>query len=303
MKKKALSCPVCASVKVAQKYLIERHNFSVHACADCGSEFQYPLPKNADAFYDEGYYTGSANFSYQDERKAERFHNYVHFARLRTIQSAVGKKHLKLLDVGCAFGAFARAAAHFGEAYGLDVSQFAVQEGNKISQAMNSQARLFEGDLTHLPKTADAKHIFAAGSFSAITLIEVAEHLAEPRPALAAAYDLLAQGGVLVIQTANFEGLQARDAGSGYHYYLPGHLTYFTATGLRRLLSELGFREFKEFFPTDFPLWAKWRKAWGDVKRPGDLLRFWRMSVYHITSKFKRGGRPLTSSYVLYALK
>lgn len=303
MKTKAAVCPVCGSTKVAQKYRIDRHNFSVHACARCGSEFQYPLPKNADAYYDAGYYTGSASFSYQDERQAERYHNFVHFARLKTIRAVSGSQHFKLLDVGCAFGAFARAAANFGEAYGLDVSRFAIHEGNRISEQVNSSAILFQGDLTHLPKSAQAKQIFRPGSFSAITLIEVAEHLAEPRPALTAAYGLLAPGGVLVIQTANFEGLQAFDSGSAYHYYLPGHLTYFTASGLKHMLTEIGFREFREFFPTDFSLWAKWRKAWGDVKKPADLLRFWRMSVYHIKSKFKRGGRPLTSSYVLYAIR
>lgn len=303
MKNKQPVCPVCGSAEVAHKYRIDRHNFSVHACARCGSEFQYPLPRNADAYYDEGYYTGSASFSYQDERKVERYHNYVHFARLKTIRAVSRAPRLKLLDVGCAFGAFTRAAANFGEAYGLDVSKFAVNEGNLISGQANSSAILFQGGLTHLPKSTKAKQIFKPGSFSAITLIEVAEHLAEPRPALSAAYNLLAPGGVLVIQTANFEGLQAIQAGAGYHYYLPGHLTYFTASGLKHMLTEIGFREFREFFPTDFPLWAKWRKAWGDVKKPGDLLRFWRMSVYHMQSKFRRGGRPLTSSYVLYAIK
>ncbi len=303
MNKKAPTCPVCNSTSVAQKYRIERHDFAVQACADCGSQFQYPAPKNADAFYDEGYYTGKASFSYQDERRAERYHNFVHFARLKRIHRLTAWLKPKLLDVGCAFGAFARAAARFGEAYGLDVSKFAVNEGNKISEALQSPARLFEGNLTNLPKSKHAKQIFTPGSFSAITLIEVAEHLSEPRPAMAVAYNLLAPGGVLVIQTANFEGWQARRAGSAYHYYLPGHLTYFTATGLKRMLKEIGFREFTEFFPTDFPLWAKWRKAWGDVHQLRDLLRFWNMSVYHMKSKFTRAGYPLTSSYVLYARK
>jgi 2-polyprenyl-3-methyl-5-hydroxy-6-metoxy-1,4-benzoquinol methylase len=303
MKNKTVLCPVCGSADVAHKYRIERYHFSVHACARCGSQFQYPRPKNPDAYYNEAYYTGSASFSYQDERKAEHYHNFVHFARLKTIRSVLGELPLKLLDVGCAFGAFARAAARFGEAYGLDVSEFAVREGNKISKHMNSPAVLFQGDLLHLPKSAQAKRIFQPGSFSAITLIEVAEHLATPRQALAAAYQLLTPGGILVIQTANFEGQQALKAGAQYHYYLPGHLTYYTASGLKYMLAEIGFRQFREFFPTDFPLWAKWRKAWGEVTKPGDLLRFYRMSAYHIQSKFRRGGRPLTSSYVLYAIR
>lgn len=302
-------CPVCASAETAFKYGIARHGFDVFACAACKSEFQYPFPKNADAFYDEGYYTGAAAFNYQDERKKEYYHAFVHRARLKSIRrflnsdlSAFGIAGAKFLDVGCAFGALARAAATARfEAYGLDVSAYAVREGNKASEIAGNPARLFQGDLTHLPR--GQKKIFAPENFAAITLIEVAEHLKTPRIDLATAFDLLKPGGVLVIQTANFEGLQAVAGGSEYHYYLPGHLIYYTATGLKRMLSEIGFREFQDFYPVDFSLWAKWRKAWGDIHRIGDITRLWKMSLYHVKSKLRRNGQPLTSSYVLYARK
>lgn len=304
MKARKPSCPVCTHTETAFKYRIERHKFDVFICASCRSEFQHPFPKNADVFYDEDYYTGKAAFSYQDERQKEYYHSFVHRARLKTILGVVkgGEAPLKFLDVGCAFGAFARAAAASGfEAYGLDVSAFAVREGNKASEAAGNPAKLFEGNLSHLPPRE--KKIFARESFAAITLVEVAEHLKTPRTDLATAFSLLRPGGVLVMQTANFEGLQAVRGGSDYHYYLPGHLIYYTATGLKSMLSQIGFREFKEFFPVDFSLWAKWRKAWGDVHSISDLGRFWKMSLYHWKSKLRRNGRPLTSSYVLYARK
>jgi len=300
-------CPVCDSSETAFKYRIERHGFDVWQCNNCYSEFQHPLPQGANSYYSEGYYTGVAAFSYQDERRAEHYHNFVHRARLKSIQKfcrIANGNAAKFLDVGCAFGAFARAAADVGfAAYGLDVSAYAVKEGNKISTEVNPPAQLFLGDLTHLPRTPVAQKTFAPASFSVITLIEVAEHLATPRAAFAAAYKLLQPGGVLAIQTANFAGWQAIQGGAEYHYYLPGHLVYYTATGLKSMLSAIGFREFKEFFPVDFSLWAKWRKAWGDVRRLRDIARFWKMSLYHLQSKFQWRGRPITSSYVLYAKK
>ncbi|MBN8223172.1 MAG: class I SAM-dependent methyltransferase, partial [Spirochaetes bacterium] len=61
--------------------------------------------------------------------------------------------------------------------------------------------------------------------------------------------------------------------------------------------------EFQDFYPVDFSLWAKWRKAWGDIHRIGDMKRLWKMSLYHLKSKLRRNGKPLTSSYVLYARK
>ncbi|WP_157210337.1 class I SAM-dependent methyltransferase [Turneriella parva] len=298
------------------KYRIKRHGFDVFACADCHSEFQHPFPQNADAYYDEGYYTGTSAFNYQDERKQEYYHNFVHHARIKTIKrfcnggnspvtriNASVAQRPKLLDVGCAFGTFVRAAAKSFEATGLDVSGFAVDEGNKINAAQNNPARLWQGDLTHLPRSKVARETFSPGSFAAITLIEVAEHLSVPRESFAEAYRLLAPGGVLVIQTANFEGWQAVRGGADYHYYLPGHLVYYTATGLKTLLAQIGFREFREFYPVDFSLCAKWRKAWGDIKTFSDLGRYWKMSLYHLKSKMRWRGRPLTSSYVLYARK
>jgi|GEM_PF-174443 len=316
---KKILCPVCGGTTTGFKYTIERHDFDVWLCADCKSEFRYPLPPKADAFYDEGYYTGTSAFNYQDERKQEYYHNFVHRARLHKILAHVSTRSCgvaagpataagiisasqrpKFLDVGCAFGALVRAAGQHFEAAGLDVSDYSVREGNKICTTTGSSAKLYRGDLTHLPKD---KAFFAPGTISAITLIEVAEHLQAPRPAFAQAYRLLKPGGVLVIQTANFEGRQAARSGSAYHYYLPGHLVYYTATGLKRMLAEIGFTGFIEFFPVDFSLWAKWRKAWGDVRKFSDLKRFWNMSLYHLKSKLRRGGRPLTSSYVLYARK
>jgi len=316
------ACPVCASGHVAFKYPITRHGFDVWVCGACSSEFQHPLPKSADAYYDEGYYTGKSAFSYQDERRQEHYHNFVHSARVRSIAAYIragntGEPHghsrianktsvsqrPKFLDVGCAFGALVRAAAENFESTGLDVSDFAVSEGNKINSEKKLESRLWRGDLTHVPKTLAARRVFAADSFAAITLIEVAEHLQDPRAAFASAYKLLKRGGVLVIQTANFEGWQAVKGGADYHYYLPGHLVYYSATGLKKMLTDLGFCEFKEFFPVDFPLWAKWRKAWGEIKSFRDLTRFWRMSLYHLKSKLRWRGRPLTCSYVLYARK
>jgi len=297
-----MNCPVCNHIETSQKYEILRHGFTVWECQSCFSQFQYPMPKKPNRYYDEGYYSGTANFSYQDERRQEYFHNFVHYARLKNIISFLGPAYNgakeKFLDVGAAFGAFTRAASRYFAASGLDVSPYAVKEGNKISAALQSQAQLFKGDLNHAPRT-----LVRPNAYTAITLIEVAEHLRTPRVDFKKAYTLLKPGGVLVIQTANFEGWQAVRGGSGYHYYLPGHLIYYTATGLKRLLHDIGFREFKEFFPVDFPLSAKWCKAWGDVKGLKDVLRFWRMSWYHMKSKIHWRGRPLTSSYVLYARK
>ncbi len=46
-----------------------------------------PLTKESElALYDEGYYTGKADYTYFDERNAEHYAQYVWNARLKTIR-------------------------------------------------------------------------------------------------------------------------------------------------------------------------------------------------------------------------
>jgi SAM-dependent methyltransferase len=290
------------------KYRIDRHSFDIYACGSCGMQMQHPLPREANAYYDEDYYTGQADFSYEDERLSEQYDAIVHRARLGMLRRYLARAYSgpqdRFLDVGCAFGAFVRSAAVSFTAAGLDVSAFAVRAGNQISRDRNLETELFEGDLLHLPKSnIGRRNFFEPESLTAITMVEVAEHLEKPRESFAAAFKLLKPGGILLIQTANFEGLQAMRQGADYNYYLPGHLHYFTATGLRRLLGSVGFTEFHEFMPVDFSLWAKWRKSWGKVPARRYVQVLVKMSYYHLKSKLKFDGRPATSSYVLYARK
>ncbi len=49
------------------------------------------------------------------------------------------------------------------------------------------------------------------------------EHLSYPEKVFEKLGKILKPGGLLLIQTANFEGWQAINAGADYHYYLPGH--------------------------------------------------------------------------------
>ncbi len=271
------------------RYSIERFHppFDIYRCEICHFEKQYPVPQNPDDYYDEAYYTGSADFSYQDERSKIDFHRYVWNARIKRIAS-----HLPppgdFLDVGCAFGGLVEEASKFGyRAQGLDVSEFSIAEGK--SRGLTIHRGTLES------------HPFAENSFDVITLIEVIEHLSDPQRVVHEISRLLRPGGVLVCQTADFDGRQAIDAGKEYHYYLPGHLSYFTAANLTSLLRNHGFDKIEVYRPVDFGLLPKLYKSRGDFRTPLDYLKWFRIAFYHWKGKLSRGGRPLTSSMVIYA--
>ena len=69
------------------------------------------------------------------------------------------------------------------------------------------------------------------------------------------------------------------------------------------MLRKIGFTKFIEYIPVDFSLWAKLKKSSKGFEKLTDYFSWYRVSKYHIMSKFKRKGHPITSSYVLYAIK
>jgi len=74
--------------------------------------------------------------------------------------------------------------------------------------------------------------------FDLVLMLNLIEHVADPRAVLAKAAGLLAPGGLIWLQTPNFRSLDSRlfrrRNWAGYH--CPRHWAIFSETGLRRLL-------------------------------------------------------------------
>jgi SAM-dependent methyltransferase len=137
-----------------------------------------------------------------------------------------------LLDVGCGAGqflAFARAAGH-RELAGLELSQSAAARARETSGATVREEGLLEATLP-------------SGRFAAVTFWDVLEHLAEPRRALARAFELLRPGGVVVSGTPHRDGLTLRLLGARALMVMPPeHLFLPTARGLRLAVCAQGFQ-------------------------------------------------------------
>lgn len=285
-------CPLCGSGRIARLYEISRYTppFRVDRCGACG--FIFMNPRFTDdvvrALYGEDYCRGAAEYAYYDEREAERYARHVWEARLRVIARYAGGGNF--LDVGAAFGGLLKTASTRYSVYGIEPSDYSGREARRIF-----------GDRVHIGTLAD--HPFAAGSFSAITMIEVIEHLADPADALRECHRLLSDGGVLVVQTANMAGLQARCHGERYAYFMPGHLSYFTRKNLTDLLKASGFAHVVAYHPVEFGLLPKLLKSRSAFSSVGDYRHWLRIAWYHLISKLHFGSFALTSSMVLYAIK
>jgi SAM-dependent methyltransferase len=285
-------CPICDSGNIVKHLEIthQQQHFSTDRCHTCGFIFMNPrfddtANKN---LYDEGYYTGKNSFSYIDERQSFEYSKYVWDARLRKIRSYVKKGNF--LDVGCSFGGFLSRASKFFTPFGIEISSYSATYAQE-----KYRFKIHTGTIDNSP--------FKSGSFSVISMIELIEHLPDPAKAVEKCYDLLKDGGLLVIQTADMDGWQAIKAGGSYHYYLPGHLSYFTQHSLTRLLQNCGFSKIKIYRPVDFGLMPKLLKSRGSFTSVKEYKKWIGIICYHVKGFISYRNHPMTSSMVIYAVK
>ena len=276
------NCDWCFLYRSTYNY----YDLPIYKCNTCDLQTIYPKDKyDLKAMYNASYYSGAANYSYLDERNNEKYESFVWDARLRNIKKF--KTGGNFLDIGSSFGGFLTRARLAGfQPFGIEISDYSSQYANERG------IPTFNGSLL------DAN--FPEESFDVITLIEVIEHLEKPDLVFEKLAKLLKPGGLLLIQTANFDGRQAKEEGPKYHYYLPGHLYYYSLTNLKKILNKNGFQNFTVYHGVDFPLYAKLLKSMGSFRSWKDYFKWFRISYYHIKSKFFKGS---TSSMVLYGFK
>ncbi len=240
------------------------------------------------SFYDRDYYSGNKNYSYHDERKISEYSNFVWEKRIEFIKKYKDKGNF--LDIGSSFGGLLDRAYKYFSTYGIELSPYAGNYSKKN-----------HGDRIHIGTLDD--HPFKDEFFSVITMIELIEHLPDPLSSIKKCYNLLEKEGLLVIQTANMEGMQAQLLKDRYAYYMPGHLSYFSKRNLILLLEESGFSRIKVFHPVEFGLMPKLKKSRYLINSPSDYKIWLKITLYHYLSKLHAGNFAATSSMVIYAFK
>lgn len=269
-----VDCPVCDSPEKDRLYVSRLYSDEVPVvrCRACGMLYQDPRPSDDDLpeMYDEKYWTGGGaaegDYTYADERTKEPEVRLKADARLARIEERV--RPGRVIEAGSSFGGFLAAARDRGwDPQGIDLSEYAAKHCREV-----------RGIPVHLGPLETAP--LPPGSARLFHMSEVVEHLPRPRVALAKIRELLEPDGLVVIGTANADSLARRLRGDRWGYYMPGHLCFFGARHLVRLLRETGFDRIEVFHGDDHgrPFDGALARAHASTV-PGRLLRRLRLPL------------------------
>jgi SAM-dependent methyltransferase len=192
-------------------------------CTECGHMQLSPMPADAEL---ESAYAEAASEDYVDEEAGQRETARRTLSRIEAVR---GGRRGRLLDLGCWVGfLLAEATAGGWEGVGVEPSAFAAAYAR---DRLGLDVRTEELFTAELP----------AGSFDAIVLGDVIEHLPDPAAALDRITTLLAPGGVLWMALPDAGSRLARAMGPRWWSVLPTHVQYFTRGSIATLLRRRGY--------------------------------------------------------------
>lgn len=245
------------SVKV-EEFKITDHQYGKHwdlsRCKTCDFIFSEPFPPvEISKIYER-----IVDHEYVEEEEG-RSGNFKSI--LKTLKRIVKDKG-SFLDVGSATGIMMNLAKKEGwNVYGVELSRWAVNEAKK-----RYGLEIIQGDFSEVE--------LPENSFKVVTLIDIIEHVSNPKEVMEKVWRILEKKGVAVIVTPDIQSLTAKIMGKRWWHFRPAHIGFFSKRSLFYLLNSKGFEIVK-------------------TKRYK-----WRFSLYYIGSRIKFLNKIANSNFL-----
>lgn len=231
------NCPVCGSTGInpllsVKDHSVSKEEFVIWQCSNCSLRFTQDVP-DEDSI--ARYYQSTEYISHSNTSKGminqlyQKVRNYTLHGKAKLIIDNTIKKG-KILDLGAGIGAF----LHTMKEQGWDITGIEPDEGAR-QQAKN----LFNIEL----KETGSLHQLSEGSFDAITLWHVLEHVHQLHDYIERLKGLLKPNGKIFIAVPNYSSLDS----SIYKLYwaaydVPRHLYHFTPKSIDALMQKHGLK-------------------------------------------------------------
>ena len=233
-------CPCCnhkecnayATVKDFE-YATSSQPWLYNRCDKCGAVYLGPRPQLSEMsrIYPPTYY------SYADADTSgglvSRIWQHLQRRRAKTYRAYTGKLSGRALDVGCGDGSFLKCFAEFaGDGWQCEGVEIGSNAG---VVAKNAGLAVHQGAIEDIS--------LEVSSYDIIWMQQVIEHVPYPAQTIARLFELLKQNGVMVLETPDISGLDAKifkkRHWGGFH--APRHLVLWDKRSLRQLVETNGF--------------------------------------------------------------
>lgn len=231
-------CPVCRSHRITnifpvKDYTVSGRQFTIAGCGQCTLRFTQDVPTqdHIGAYYKSEDYISHTNTSkglinglYQKVRAVTMKQ------KAATVKQYTGLQKGSLLDVGCGTGSFLHTMRVQGwQVTGLEPDAGAREMAQQLyGLAVRPSHEIFE---------------LSAGTYNAITLWHVLEHVHQLHEYVAQLKQLLTQNGKLFIAVPNYTSRDAQTYGTYWAAYdVPRHLYHFSPQSMNVLLQQHGLK-------------------------------------------------------------
>ena len=187
-------------------------------CGSCGFGFGYPFVGGDETFYgilheQKGYPSWRWDYDY-------------------AIKEALANVPTgKVLDIGAGIGAFLHGLGGDWQLYAVESTES--NRGDLEKRGVQVFRELEQAATEH------------AGTFQAITMFQVLEHIAEFAPVLKSCRSLLRSGGYIVITVPDGDAMERQERLTGCADMPPNHINKWTPNSLRIALEAAGFEVLK----------------------------------------------------------
>lgn len=215
-------CRLCNRDQTTPRFCVR--GVWVDCCVACGFVQVREQPSEAslvemygESYFDRGKYSDPFAMRKENER------------RLALLKSCGLPPKVRVLDAGCATGEFIAFARSHYDMWGLDVSEFAVEQARKKAPEVAHQ--IHAGFVE--------QQAYGSGKFDAIVLWDVLEHLWDPAATCRSLLDALRPGGYFVVSTPNIGAPIAGIMKRRWAFMtVPEHLGFFDRRTMRFLLQD-----------------------------------------------------------------
>lgn len=277
-------CPVCNDSSIHLLFPVRDLSvtgewFPLWECVNCHVRFTQDVPSMNEI---GKYYASEDYISHSDTRRGV-VNRLYHFVRNITVKSkrnlvikSSGRQSGEVLDIGCGTGSYLAAMRASGwKVTGIEPDSMARSNAGKLHDIV--------------PLSAEALFSLPDGTFHAITLWHVLEHVHNLHGYLAKIESLLSPGGRIFIAVPNHISFDARHYRQFWAAYdVPRHLYHFSPDSMNTLLKGHGL-EIEKVKPMWFDsfyvslLSEKYRKGFA-----GPLKAFLAGLISNIMTMFSR---------------